>query len=84
MTATASSKVNRIIGVATIIGSININLLDATWFPRRVIKRCPAIIFAARRIARVTGRIRFLVVSIRTMNGIRAGGVLWGIKCASI
>ena len=49
----------------------------------RTIRRCPAIILAASRTARVPGRIRFLMVSIITINGIRADGVPCGIKCAS-
>ena len=52
--------------------------------PKRVNKRCPAIILAARRIAKVPGRIIFLVVSIKTMNGIRIGEVPWGTKWANI
>lgn len=31
--------------------------------------------FAANRTANVPGRIMFLIVSMHTMNGIRAGGV---------
>lgn len=53
-------------------------------FPRRVINKCPAIIFAANRTAKVPGRITFLIVSIQTMKGINAGGVPWGTKCANI
>lgn len=49
-------------------------------FPNSVKRRWPAIIFAERRIARVPGRIIFLIVSINTINGIRIVGVPWGIK----
>lgn len=35
-------------------------------------------------MARVAGRIKFLVVSIKTITGIRTGGVPWGIKWASM
>lgn len=40
--------------------------------------------FAVRRTAKVRGRIIFLVVSIKTMNGIRRGGVPWGTKWLNI
>lgn len=53
-------------------------------FPRRVIRRCPAIILAANRTAKVPGRIIFLIVSMITINGIKAGGVPWGTKWANI
>ena len=49
-------------------------------FPNKVKRRCPAIILAASRTARVPGRIIFLTVSIRTINGIRAPGVPNGTK----
>lgn len=45
-------------------------------FPNKVISRCPAIMFADSRIAKVPGRIIFLIVSIHTINGIRTGGFL--------
>jgi hypothetical protein len=35
-------------------------------------------------MARVAGRIKFLVVSISTIKGIKTGGVLCGIKWASM
>ena len=44
-------------------------------FPKRVNNKCPAIIFAANRTAKVPGRIKFLIVSIHTIKGIRIGGV---------
>lgn len=56
----------------------------AVWFPRSVINRCPATILAISRTARVNGRITFLIVSIRTINGMRGPGVLIGTKCANI
>jgi len=52
--------------------------------PSKVRRRCPAIIFAANRIARVRGRIRFLIVSMQTINDIRRGGVPCGTKWAII
>ena len=53
-------------------------------FIRRETKRCPAIILAANRIARVSGRISLLIVSIITIKGIKITGVLLGIKCTSV
>ena len=46
--------------------------------------RCPATIFAARRTERVKGRITLLTISIKTIKGIRAGGVPKGTRCANI
>lgn len=51
---------------------------------KRVKRRCPAIILAANRTANVPGRIRFLMVSIITMNGMSKVGVPWGTKWANI
>lgn len=53
-------------------------------FPSRVSSRCPAIMFAVRRTARVPGRIRFLTVSITTMKGISGAGVPWGTRCSNM
>lgn len=53
-------------------------------FPKSVNRRCPAIMFAVNRMARVPGRIIFLMVSIHTIKGIRTGGVPCGTKCANI
>ena len=49
-------------------------------FPNKVNRRCPAIILAERRTAKVPGRIIFLMVSIITMKGIKTEGVPWGTK----
>jgi len=76
MVATAISSVRRIIGIDTITGVITNLSLEATWLPKSVIKRCPAIILAVKRIARVADRITLLVVSIKTIKGIKTGGVL--------
>jgi len=75
--ATALSKVVRIIGVIlsrrwVVVGNPIIKLLSSD------IRRCPAIIFAVRRTHSVMGRIRFLVISIRTMKFISIVGVPWG------
>ena len=45
---------------------------------------CPAIMFAANRTARVKGRITNLIVSINTINGIRAVGQPKGTRWANI
>lgn len=50
----------------------------------KVSRRCPAIIFAARRTERVIGRIIFLVVSINTIKEERGIGVLFGTRCENI
>ena len=50
-------------------------LIDGPLFPSKVNRRCPAIMFAVNRTARVPGRIRFLIVSMITMNGINMVGV---------
>lgn len=54
------------------------------WDERRVNKRWPATILAANRTDSVIGRITFLTISIKTMNGINAGGVPMGTKCANM
>jgi len=53
-------------------------------FPSKVSRRCPAIIFAVNRTARVPGRIKLLIVSMTTMNGISIVGVPWGTKCSNM
>jgi hypothetical protein len=50
-------------------------LIDGPLFPSRVNSKCPAIIFAVKRTASVPGRIRLLIVSMTTMNGISIVGV---------
>jgi len=47
---------------------------------RIVSRRCPAIMLAASRTARVPGRMTFLIVSIQTINDIRKGGVPCGTR----
>jgi hypothetical protein len=83
MIATADSRVRRSICV---IRRNPIRTLPtlAVWLPSRVIKRCPAIILAANRTAKVPGRIMLLIVSITTIKGIRIPGVLCGTRCANI
>lgn len=47
---------------------------------KRLISRCPATILAVSRIARVIGRIMFLMNSIRTIKFIRGSGVPVGVR----
>jgi hypothetical protein len=72
--ATADSRIVKIEGAGIKIillwKEISINA-----FPKRDIRRWPAIIFAVRRTHRVIGRIMFLVSSIKTMKFIKAQGV---------
>lgn len=51
---------------------------EGPWFPSRTSRRWPAIIFAVRRTANVPGRMIFLIVSIRTIKGIKMAGVPLG------
>lgn len=83
MKATAASKTVRVRGATRegISESLDIAISE---LPRRVIRRCPAIIFAVRRTQSVMGRMIFLVISISTMNLIRAPGVPCGTKCDNI
>ena len=60
----------------------NINLFPL--FLINVINKWPAIIFALNRIAKVHGRIKFLIVSINTIKGIKTFGVPWGTKWINI
>ena len=46
--------------------------------------KCPAIMFAVKRIASVPGRIKLLIVSMITINGINMVGVPCGTKCSNI
>lgn len=74
MIATADSRTRRRSWVMIRMFTITIDR-DVPVFPRSVSNRCPAIILAVNRIAKVPGRITFLIVSIQTINGIRTGGV---------
>lgn len=53
-------------------------------FPSKVSSKWPAIIFAVSRTASVPGRIRLLIVSMITINGISNVGVPWGTRCSNI
>ena len=81
MQATAHSSVARrtiaiISPLSTIAGA------EGPWPPKRTSRRWPATILAASRTARATGRTNSLIVSIITINGIRALGVPSGTRCA--
>lgn len=53
-------------------------------FPIKVTSKWPAIILADSRIAKVPGRMMFLIVSIMTRNGKRIDGAPCGTRWASI
>ena len=52
--------------------------------PVKESNKWPAVILAASRTERVIGRIKFLTISISTINGIKALGVPVGTKCAKV
>lgn len=74
---TLNSRINNKIWIIIIIIVIKIGLIADCL--NRVNNKWPAIILAVKRIASVHGRIKFLIVSINTINGIRKEGVPWGI-----
>jgi hypothetical protein len=83
MTATAPSRINS--RICAIINTVNsVCLIDGPLFPSRVSSRCPAIIFAVNHTANVPGGIKFLIVSMTTMNGINIVGVPCGTKCSNM
>jgi hypothetical protein len=57
-------------------------IADGPLFPNMISTKCPAIMFAVRRIACVPGRIVLLIVSMITINGINIVGVHCGTKCS--
>lgn len=65
---------------------MEIKIVDREFpvFPNNVNNKCPAIILAESRTAKVPGRIIFLIVSIITIKGINTPGVPWGTRCANI
>jgi len=83
MIATATSKTKRRIWTNRRVNKIKWEAWDV-WLPRRVRRRWPAIILAESRTVKVPGRIILLMVSIKTIKGIKRLGVLKGTKCANI
>jgi hypothetical protein len=83
MNATAISKIIKRIWFLNIIERVVI-LSDCSEDPISDINKCPSIILAVNRIARVIGQIINLIVSISTMKGIRIREVLWGVRCEHI
>lgn len=81
--ATADSKINSIIWTINNKDIIEY-IKEGPVFPSSVIKRCPAIILAASRTAKVPGRIIFLIVSIQTIKGIKIAGVPCGTRWANM
>jgi hypothetical protein len=81
--ATAASNIIIIIWIIIII-IIIILFISIILFPINLIIKCPAIILAVNRTASDPGRIKFLVVSIITINGISILGVPVGIRWANI
>ncbi len=80
MHATAHSKVNR----ATRETKTKLPFLlnsKLPCLPSKVKRRCPAIMLAASRMAKVKGRITDLTDSIITITGIKGAGVPSGTKC---
>lgn len=63
---------------------IKLVLIIGPVFPKRVRSKCPAIMLAVKRIAKVPGRIKFLIVSMQTIKGIKIGGVPCGTRWANI
>lgn len=83
MTATAASKVNNKICTTKSKDRRGV-LIPTPWFPNKTRSKWPAIMLAAKRTAKVPGRITFLIVSIKTIKGINGPGVPKGTKWASI
>ena len=83
MIATAVSKVNKR-SWATIKSDNIIVDIEFPVFPSNVNNKWPAIIFAESRTANVPGRIILLIVSIKTIHGIKTGGVPCGTRWANI
>jgi len=83
MIATAASRISN--RICAVISTINrVCLIDGPLFPSNVNNKCPAIMFAVNRTANVPGRIRLLIVSMMTINGISIVGVPWGTRCSNM
>jgi len=77
MTATADSRMVRMMGIAKISVVVEI-FIERMKFPSKDISMCPAIKLAVSRTHKVMGRINELINSIKTMSGINPAGVLCG------
>jgi hypothetical protein len=75
--ATANSKIVRINLPGMAIANLALFLIMK--FPKRLINRCPAIMFAVNRMDSVIGRMMFLISSIKTMKFIKGTGVPLGM-----
>jgi hypothetical protein len=83
MTDTAPSRIRR--RICAVISTVSmVCLIEGPLFPRRVNSRWPAIIFAVKRTASVPGRIKLLIVSMITINGINIVGVPCGTRCSNL
>lgn len=82
MIATAISSKRRIVIKGKII--MNMEGIFCIIFLNRHKRRCPEIILAARRTAKVSGRIKLLIVSIKTINTESIIGVPLGTRCLNI
>lgn len=78
MIDTASSRVKRRICGRASRGIKIMGIIDPED-PNRDISRCPAIILAVSRIAKVNGRIINLIDSIITIKGMSKAEVPWGV-----
>lgn len=74
---TANSRIDRTIIEGNTIRKLKFN---KGIEPRRFINKWPAIIFALRRILKVRGRIKFLIISIINIKLIKTVGVPVGIE----
>lgn len=83
MKATLNSKNNIITNKTNRIFTPSLSGLAIGILIKAKIK-CPATIFAASRTLRVKGRIRFLTISIKTINGAKNTGDPTGTKWANI
>lgn len=79
---TEISRIKSRICVIIIIKIKEVEDVSCPDLPNRERSKCPAIMFAESRMARVNGRIISLMDSIITINGIKIKGVPWGVRWA--
>lgn len=84
MIETDNSNTNKAVCLRIIAIIIMCEFIISPELPKSVKSKCPAIMLAVSRIARVIGRITILIDSIITINGIRIGGVPIGVKWAIV